>query len=1856
MSTTLNEVTYARLQEFRRRRLALTASRGWSAVATVFVATLFVAVIVDAVSTQSLVRWIASSLVYLGTLATWFWSCWRPSRIREPLQSEAKRFEEADPRLREQLLTAVEFADTSREDLQDSVAFRELLQAQVGNLIAPVDVRQLLPWQLVRRWLLVAAASLALLLLLSFIPQLHWMNRVARALFPAANLDRIARVAIIIEEPQPHSKNIAAGDIIGIVARIDGPKPELVAIESRSADSTTSIVPMQVHAEAPETKIAPLRFHGTISTDQPWIEYRITASGASTAWHRLTTQPRPDVLQFTKTLTPPAYCQLDAITQADQQGNIRAIIGTRVKLTLQLNQTVSLAELRWQSANPNTEAAIETKSLALEKQAESGLYTTEFTVERSQTYRIHLQSAETGFINEFSPSYTVDAIIDQQPEIAWTQPTSTKQIVAPDQILKLSAQIQDEMPIASLKQLIRINREGPWKESDIDPSKLKPFKVDVAQALSGGRDFTTASWQVDLLQFSTLVGDTVEMKLNATDRLNQSAESEVLEFLIAESSITRNPSPSEQMRMDVATALEAFEQAIKQSDQEIQELVKPKTPPQDDSQLQAQSEKTLDAAKTITATVETQVPKLLELIQQAASQTEDNASLLELEQAGQALSMLNTRNVRELATLANDLAEPNQELNAKRRGELVKEIAQRAHRLEETTQTTATAFRSMVSHDVGRRVSEQVAQLEQSFSNFGDEDSEDKSDQSLEQQRRTATVMSRQLLELQQAMLDAMPSVRQDTKQRLRQTADTIGNLVSQIDSLPPQSDLSEMKKQTSQVGKTLGQMKNASWFDGGLHDAIINGHRRLSEFGGQPADQLRRAIANLTAPENAGVDIKSATAEAVLENLNDRRALMRSRQEGDREFASDLGNTTRAIREITQNESLTKSDQQRALNETAAALETLQAAHGVKESMALLEELVRGERWALNESDAMIKHPLVFDSFGERLENAVKLLRQAKVPNELVDSIERLRWHEANGKAGQKINSRRWENNPPVSAAPELNQLSEQLATANSKLEPIIQQARGKIAEQAPSLGELAQKAADATRELQQQTESLAKAVERNEVPDESTQLAQLQSEQQQAQQPIAELRDALVDHADSQNLLEQQQLLNAREADAALAVVDSAKEQIDASMESALSSAQAPAEPADKAKSLDAAADQQANAADNLDKLAKHFDAANQKAAESNTPTDQQNASNPLMELANELGNSAEAQQRYNEAAQLARLAAAKPEEVLRQLEQKLDKSPAMQQEMSRISQELAEQALNRLDRAANQQQRMQPALEASDPRYQAQKKLLLQDLQTARENTNQVLSLLVSEAKWTSGAGKEETSQKQIEAVENQLRSALTATEKANSERTFDEIRTTAQALAESLKTASESLSGSSQSLKEASSHEVHQNDADLANRRREMQDRQRRIAQQDVRNMQQAERQQQQLLRQAENELKQAEQREKSLQQHSTNIQKEVDKHPDNPSLKQQLIDAQRNLGYGQAQMKAAEQTKQQLMQRVEQSAKAREAVTNKQQVDLNAVNPSSQLASELARTAAERSDQLAKQLGPWQETSELKPEANLVQLQSSSQEERGVHQSVQDSADDLSRASRHEQRLKSQPASQQLAAQSAAIEQVNANEVNAAEQSLTSAIENAKRPEASTGQASSENTQAALSNMQAADGAIRSRADQLRAMLAEAKAQAGKSSKNQATADSESESSLLDSKQLAQLLDEVDRQLNLGQKDNDTPGQPSPSPAGKQTPSTLAAAAEQISSQLSRNRQPSPQPNSDKGMATESKSANVDPQGPVAVKVLDVNRIGADWGKLRERASEEMLESKRESVSSAYRQQIEAYFRSLSERGQATRSN
>ena len=255
--------------------------------------------------------------------------------------------------------------------------------------------------------------------------------------------------------------------------------------------------------------------------------------------------------------------------------------------------------------------------------------------------------------------------------------------------------------------------------------------------------------------------------------------------------------------------------------------------------------------------------------------------------------------------------------------------------------------------------------------------------------------------------------------------------------------------------------------------------------------------------------------------------------------------------------------------------------------------------------------------------------------------------------------------------------------------------------------------------------------------------------------------------------------------------------------------------------------------------------------------------------------------------------------------------------------------------------------------------------------------------------------------------------------------------------------------------------------------------------------------------------------------------------------------------------------------------------------------------------------------------------------------------------------------------------SQAAQEVNDAQVQTAADQLSAAAADALANGSPTGQASAAATQQAAQAVAEAESAIRQSADAVRNMLANnppaaasqpptnnsgqpadnappASTAPGSPSDSSSGSPSGSPPSALSPQQMAQLLDELDRQLNagdnLGAQDNNQPGQQSS--AGQPAPSTLAEAAKKLAAGMSRMREPpTPAANADVGMATESQMANVNPQPPVPVRVLDVERLDSQWGDLREQSSDEMIETRRDALSPQVRKQVEAYFRTLSERSQ-----
>ena len=97
-------------------------------------------------------------MAYLAVIIVEWRSCLRLLVHAPGARRLARLVEHAEPKLREDLLSAVELGDPGSDAAFDSEQFRALVQSDVAHRMEGLEVERLLPVNLVRRYLAVAAA------------------------------------------------------------------------------------------------------------------------------------------------------------------------------------------------------------------------------------------------------------------------------------------------------------------------------------------------------------------------------------------------------------------------------------------------------------------------------------------------------------------------------------------------------------------------------------------------------------------------------------------------------------------------------------------------------------------------------------------------------------------------------------------------------------------------------------------------------------------------------------------------------------------------------------------------------------------------------------------------------------------------------------------------------------------------------------------------------------------------------------------------------------------------------------------------------------------------------------------------------------------------------------------------------------------------------------------------------------------------------------------------------------------------------------------------------------------------------------------------------------------------------------------------------------------------------------------------------------------------------------------------------------------------------------------------------------------------------------------------------------------
>ena len=283
-------------------------------------------------------RWTLSGVAYAAVIVVEWRSCLRLLVHAPGARRLARLIEHAEPKLREDLLSAVELGDPTSDAAFDSEQFRSLVQSDVAQRMEGMEVERLLPVNLVRRYLAIAAVILLALIAGLVGTGKQFGTLLARALFPGANLARVSQFQISIVSPDPAERIVPHGETVPLVALISGGRVSKAVLEVVSETGGREVVQM--------TPFAGDQFSATVQVGRENVRYRVRAGDAITRKYELGAVARPHVVAFAKIYRFPKYARMADRSVSEENGDLIALEGSEVELRLKTNQAIKSGELR----------------------------------------------------------------------------------------------------------------------------------------------------------------------------------------------------------------------------------------------------------------------------------------------------------------------------------------------------------------------------------------------------------------------------------------------------------------------------------------------------------------------------------------------------------------------------------------------------------------------------------------------------------------------------------------------------------------------------------------------------------------------------------------------------------------------------------------------------------------------------------------------------------------------------------------------------------------------------------------------------------------------------------------------------------------------------------------------------------------------------------------------------------------------------------------------------------------------------------------------------------------------------------------------------------------------------------------------------------------------------------------------------------------------------------------------------------------------------------------------------------------------------------------------------------------------
>lgn len=413
----------------------------------------------------------------------------------------AGEYAERIPAVKDRVLNALQLLDKVETAQQDGYSPDLILEAgrSVAEELKPIDPRALPDTRRVKfsQKLAIGAGALALLALAVFGGSL--LRAGERVLKPGEEFAAPAPFTLTLK---PGDAQLVRGDSLVVEIFATGEVPREVTLERQESGKNVSEPVALRFSETPPdppvngggtdadsgrpgmggsaAKVARYTYRGVTAPFTYWAH-----SGAvETDHYKVAVQELPSVKFLSVRLTPPAYTGLDEQILEENVGDIAALVGTQVKLSLAATKTLKSASLEFftaketpatppanggeaasASGHPGTDAAAvptETRALVVDGSRANG----EFAVRASGYYRIKLVDQD-GRENRDPILYRVTARHDELPLITIIEPSQDLDI-AGNVKLPLVAEAADDYGFTRMQ--LRYHRtsvfESPEQQQD----------------------------------------------------------------------------------------------------------------------------------------------------------------------------------------------------------------------------------------------------------------------------------------------------------------------------------------------------------------------------------------------------------------------------------------------------------------------------------------------------------------------------------------------------------------------------------------------------------------------------------------------------------------------------------------------------------------------------------------------------------------------------------------------------------------------------------------------------------------------------------------------------------------------------------------------------------------------------------------------------------------------------------------------------------------------------------------------------------------------------------------------------------------------------------------------------------------------------------------------------------------------------------------------------------------------------------------------------------------------------------------------------------------------------------------------